>query len=29
VISQKPRFGTVLPNRGNVNLVVSRGRNPS
>ena len=26
VISQKPKPGTVLPNRGKVNLVVSRGR---
>ena len=26
VISQKPRPGTVLPKRGKVNLVVSRGR---
>jgi hypothetical protein len=26
VISQRPRPGTVLPTRGNVNLVVSRGR---
>ena len=29
VISQKPRPGTVLPNRGKVSLVVSRGRRPS
>jgi beta-lactam-binding protein with PASTA domain len=29
VISQKPKPGTVLPNRGKVNLVVSRGRRPS
>jgi FG-GAP-like repeat/PASTA domain/FG-GAP repeat len=29
VISQKPRFGTVLPAGGKVNLVVSRGRRPS
>jgi elongation factor P hydroxylase len=29
VISQTPRRGTVLPNRGKVNLVVSRGRTPS
>ena len=28
VISQKPRFGTVLRNGGKVNLVVSRGRKP-
>jgi FG-GAP-like repeat/PASTA domain/FG-GAP repeat len=27
VISEKPRWGAVLPNRGRVNLVVSRGRN--
>ena len=26
VISQKPKFGTVLPRGGKVNLVVSRGR---
>jgi beta-lactam-binding protein with PASTA domain len=26
VISQKPRPSTVLPNRGKVNLVLSRGR---
>jgi beta-lactam-binding protein with PASTA domain len=26
VISEKPEPGTVLPNRGRVNLVVSRGR---
>jgi eukaryotic-like serine/threonine-protein kinase len=26
VISQKPKFGTVLPGGGKVNLVVSRGR---
>jgi beta-lactam-binding protein with PASTA domain len=26
VISEKPKPGTVLPNRGKVNLVVSRGR---
>jgi eukaryotic-like serine/threonine-protein kinase len=26
VISQKPKPGTVLPKRGKVNLVVSRGR---
>jgi eukaryotic-like serine/threonine-protein kinase len=29
VISQKPRFGTVLRGGGKVNLVVSRGRKPS
>jgi FG-GAP-like repeat/PASTA domain/FG-GAP repeat len=29
VISQKPKRGTVLPNRGKVNLVVSRGRKGS
>ena len=29
VISQKPRFGAVLPAGGKVNLVVSRGRKPS
>ena len=29
VISQQPTPGTVLPNRGKVNLVVSRGRRPS
>ena len=29
VISEKPRFGTVLPGGGKVNLVVSRGRKPS
>ena len=29
VISQKPRFGTVLPGGGKVNIVVSRGRGPS
>ncbi len=29
VISEKPKPGTVLPNRGKVNLVVSRGRRPS
>ena len=29
VISQKPRFGAVLPGGGKVNLVVSRGRRPS
>jgi hypothetical protein len=29
VISQKPEPGTVLPNRGKVNLVVSRGGRPS
>ena len=29
VISQKPEPGTVLPNRGKVSLVVSRGRRPS
>jgi hypothetical protein len=29
VVSQKPRPGTVLPNRGKVNLIVSRGRRPS
>jgi FG-GAP-like repeat/PASTA domain/FG-GAP repeat len=29
VISQKPRFGAVLPAGGKVNLVVSRGRRPS
>ena len=28
VISQKPKPGTVLPGRGKVNLVVSRGRRP-
>jgi hypothetical protein len=28
VISEKPVFGTVLPGRGKVNLVVSRGRKP-
>ena len=28
VISQTPRPGTVLPNRGKVSLVVSRGRRP-
>jgi PASTA domain/FG-GAP-like repeat/FG-GAP repeat len=28
VISQKPKPGTVLPNGGKVNLVVSRGRKP-
>jgi beta-lactam-binding protein with PASTA domain len=26
VISQKPKFGAVLPGGGKVNLVVSRGR---
>jgi hypothetical protein len=26
VISQKPRFGTVLPKGGKVNLLISRGR---
>ena len=26
VVSQKPKPGTVLPNRGKVQLVVSRGR---
>ena len=29
VSSQRPKPGTVLPNRGKVNLVVSRGRRPS
>jgi hypothetical protein len=29
VISQKPKFGAVLPSGGKVNLVVSRGRKPS
>jgi hypothetical protein len=29
VISQKPKFGAVLPGGGKVNLVVSRGRSPS
>ena len=29
VISQKPRFGAVLPGGGKVDLVVSRGRRPS
>src|SRR5207237_952879 len=29
VISEKPKPGTVLPNRGKVNLVVSRGRSHS
>jgi hypothetical protein len=29
VISQKPRFGAVLPGGGKVDLVVSRGRTPS
>jgi FG-GAP-like repeat/FG-GAP repeat/PASTA domain len=29
VISQKPRFGAVLPGGARVNLVVSRGRKPS
>jgi hypothetical protein len=29
VISQRPRFGAVLPGGGEVNLVVSRGRRPS
>jgi beta-lactam-binding protein with PASTA domain len=29
VISQKPRFGAVLPGGGKVNLVVSRGRKHS
>jgi beta-lactam-binding protein with PASTA domain len=29
VISEKPKPGTVLPNRGKVNLVVSRGRRRS
>ena len=29
VISEKPKPGTLLPNRGKVNLVVSRGRRPS
>ncbi len=29
VISEKPKPGTVLPKRGKVNLVVSRGRRPS
>jgi beta-lactam-binding protein with PASTA domain len=28
VISQRPKFGAVLPNGGKVNLVVSRGRKP-
>ncbi len=29
VISQKPRFGAVLPGGGMVNLWVSRGKRPS
>ena len=29
VISQKPKFGTVLPGGGKVNLAVSRGTRPS
>jgi VCBS repeat protein/PASTA domain-containing protein/FG-GAP repeat protein len=29
VISQKPKFGAVLPGGGKVNVVVSRGRRPS
>jgi hypothetical protein len=29
VISEKPRPGTVLPNRGKVSLAISRGRKPS
>jgi beta-lactam-binding protein with PASTA domain len=29
VIAEKPKPGTVLPNRGKVNLVVSRGRRRS
>ena len=29
VISQKPKFGAVLPGGGKVNLVVSRGRRRS
>jgi len=29
VVSQKPKFGAVLPGGGKVDLVVSRGRSPS